>query len=1006
MIVINNTFLIISEKMAWFNFLKSEGYFDPDKNPEPIQVKEGFQIITWEVLGYLEKLSIQISEGKETELIDELLDVIKNVSEHPKDNYRTWYIFIKILTNIPNDRIPKEIFQFIPVWLSGNFDTMLQTSELCDKLLPKFLNGEPTQSDIEKAEIILDHIFQIEKVNTKGSNSHNKGNSYRSKLYLHFLDDKFEKRNLIPKIAKYCSSDFILNLGRTIKFLFLDHIGVINIFLENGENKYKTQIRFENENLSISLNLEDDEIKSHIFLDWEDKSNVELKQELTSFFNQQNILYEPSDEKNDMVTKLNSVLNENLNFYIDTADLDYQLYKGEKLLNTFYSIFKNLLNEKIKQDHEEGLSILKTICFEPKYRISLYKFISIDVISENWDTTKSLFFELIKDNDSYCLFSYQIYYSKIYKLLKKNGKSFTNEEIKIIESIIERGEQVKIKEQRKNEYWKLRWYAALKDIEPFKEKYLSLSELLGITHEYYDNEGKISWHSGSISPITVDDLLKKSNQEIADYIRTFNPKDSFDEPNIEGLSNVFKNAVLKEPEKFINEIDLYQEIPYTYSYYIIDAFSMVWKEQKKLDWEKVLQYCLVTLKNPKFYTGELNIENNYLHGEPNWVISSIACLLTEGLQNDEHAFDVKLLPVVKEIVQIIVGNLKRIEDIEKTNMDYPTYTVNSTAGKSLRALFDYSLHRARNFFKQEDKEKWETDIKSLFEETLQRGIIDAYILEGMYFEQFCFLDYDWITEQVKKYYTSEDREWLAFMRGFVFGNPPYNKELYTILYPHYEKAIDNNSILKTFNNEGLVKHLTAFYFWKYESLSSKKLLFRFLSQAPPEEVGDLIHFISQQKHYAKTLKQIEKQEFQDIIIELWEFLVNKYESSSIEKEQKNLVILTNWIVFAPELNETYKNLIIKSCQYVGKFHSLFTLLDNLVILKSIGNLKMNAKFIGEILLLLSSKTNMMYIDEELIKELVSFLFAHEQKQIAAELCNTMAVVHQQFFLREIYEANR
>ena len=116
------------------------------KIPNLFRVKGELQIPYWEVLEYLEKLSIQISQGKETELIDELLTVIENVSKHPKDNYRTWYTFIKILSSIPNEKIPVKILHFIPVWLSGKFDTMIQTSELCDKLLPKFLNDESNDS--------------------------------------------------------------------------------------------------------------------------------------------------------------------------------------------------------------------------------------------------------------------------------------------------------------------------------------------------------------------------------------------------------------------------------------------------------------------------------------------------------------------------------------------------------------------------------------------------------------------------------------------------------------------------------------------------------------------------------------------------------------------------------------------------------------------------------------------------------------------------------------------
>ena len=528
---------------------------------------------------------------------------------------------------------------------------------------------------------------------------------------------------------------------------------------------------------------------------------------------------------------------------------------------------------------------------------------------------------------------------------------------------------------------------------------------MNITSDHFESLGEIRVSSGYVSPLTIDDLLEKSNQEIVEYIKTFNPQRSFDEPSISGLSETFSGAVETEPEKFATEIELYQDMPYIYSCRMLRAFGEAWKKQKTFDWEKVLQYCLTTLKSPKFYSEELKIENDDWYVKSDWVVGSIANLLTDGLQNDKHAFDIKLLPLAKEIVQIIVNNLKRLDDFKETNMDYPTYSLNSTAGKSLRALFDYSLHRARNLFKREDKEKWETDIKSLFEETLQKGIIDGYILEGMYFEQFCFLDYDWITEQVKKHYTSEDREWLAFMGGYAFGRPPYNKELYTMFYPHYERAIDNNVKLKTNSNNGLVNHLTAFYFWKYETLASEKLLFKFINYASPSQVGELIHFIWRQENYPKSLSELGQQEFQQIIIDLWKFLTDKYENSDFEEEQKNLATLSNWIVFVPELNEVYTPLILKSCKHIEKTYSTHELLENLVQLKTKGNPNTTAKAIGEILLTLNFRDYMAGYDQDYIKDLVSFLFTNGQNQVAAEFCNTMAAVHQQFFLREIYEAN-
>lgn len=998
--------------MAWFNFLKSEGYFHPDKNPEPIQVKDGFQIPYWDALGYLEKLSVQISEGNEVDLVDELLSVIKNVSENPKDNYRTWYVFIKILSNIPNEKIPNEILHFIPVWLTGKFDTMLQTSEICDKLLPKFLNNEPTKADIEKAEIILHYLFQVEKTVVQDNVWDGERSSYRSRLYLHFLADKFEKRNITPKVVKYCSSDFILNLGRMLKFLLLDYPKGINSLLKDGDTEYEIKILIEKENLSISSKLKDSEAAkaTSTLSNWEDKREHELKKEFISVLKGQKINYTPTNENNDTFKRLYFALNTDLTSsfgFNSIRKLDDRYSKGEKVLSVFSLIFRDLLDEQAKQNPEKGLDILKTICFDGKYSIPFYKRIALYVICENWNTTKSLFFELIKNNDALNIFSYYKYQKELFDLLNRNQNLLTADEIKNIENIIEQGKQVENEEQREkeNEYWKLGWYSALKDIEPFKDKYLLLSKELKITSEHYENLGEIRVRSGSVSPISKDDLLEKSNQEIADYIKTFNPKRSFDEPSISGLSEIFGNAVETAPEKFANKIEVYQDIPYVYSYHLLNSFGAAWKKQKPFDWEKVLTYCLTTLKSPKFYTGELQIENDDWHAKPDWVVGSIANLITDGLQNNDHAFDIKLLPIAKEIVQIIVSNLKRADDLKETNMDYPTYSLNSTAGKSLRALFDYSLHRARNLFKREDKEKWETEVKSLFEETLQKGIIDGFILEGMYFEQFCFLDYDWIIQQVKNHYKSEDREWLAFMGGFAFGRPPYNKELYTIFYPHYERAINNNVELKSFSNNGLVGHLTAFYFWKFETLSSKKLLFKFVNNTSPNSVSDLIHFIWQQENYSLTLSELEQQEFQQIIIDLWKFLTDKYENSTVEEEQKNLATLSHWIVFAPELNETYTTLILKSCKHIDKTYSTHELIEHLVGLKTKGNPIATAKAIGEILSSLNFKDYMSSNDQDFIKDLVSFLFANGQKQVASDFCNTMAADHQQFFLREVYEAN-
>jgi hypothetical protein len=135
-----NYFFKKAKNLKWFFPLKGKGYFDPDKAPSQTEPDEKgyFTIPQWNVLPYLERISQQVNTPDNEKYIDELLDIIRKVTGVRKDNYRTWWFFVKILLNIPNEKIPLEIIELIPVWLDSDFDTNLQGSDIATKLLPKF----------------------------------------------------------------------------------------------------------------------------------------------------------------------------------------------------------------------------------------------------------------------------------------------------------------------------------------------------------------------------------------------------------------------------------------------------------------------------------------------------------------------------------------------------------------------------------------------------------------------------------------------------------------------------------------------------------------------------------------------------------------------------------------------------------------------------------------------------------------------------------------------------
>lgn len=995
------------DNASWFEILKRKKVFNPTNNPTPIQVEEGFQIPFWEPLIYLEKLSLQIKNGQSIELIDEIISIINNASQNPVDNYRTWYLFIKILTNLPKEKIPLQTLNFIPTWLKGNFDTMIQSSEICENLLPKFLSENPTAEDIQKAELILKYLFSIEKVEVVNENSFGlHSESYRSRVYMHYLSDVLIDKKLTTKIVAHCSDKIIVDLAENIKKLRFDFPKGINISLKIKEDEYSIKSEIENENLTVAVsekNNPEKTIGTKSIEKFENLTELQTRSAVISILKEFGIEYKESkDNEFNFQMLTNAVTNGSYySFSDDTiSKLNDRYHHGDKVVEVFSLIFRDLLNDKVKQNAEDGLTLLKSFAFDSKYRLPFFRRVVLFTIGENWEACKNLFWEILKGNDPMNIFSEHSFDKDLYELLNKNQMLFNKEEIETLQKIIDIGPQDEKEERDPNylDYWKLRWYSALRNISPFKGSYEKLSHSQNLTNEHYEKLGEVTVRSGSVSPFRVDELLQKSNEEIVKFIHSFKPKDRWEEPTIEGLSNSLSAAVQNEPQKFSDEIEFYKDIPYIYAYHIANGFREAWKNKKPFNWEKVLNFYKGYISNEKFTSGQFRLENDGWGATADWVTGSVGNLLTDGMQSDSNAFDLSLLPIAKSILVIIVPRLKPVEDFKQTNMDYPTYSLNSTAGKTLRTLLDYSLRRARNLKAEDNLPKWEEEIKDLLEETFKKGIIDGYILTGWYFQQFYFLDKDWITNKVKEYYKLEDKEWLAFLSGFAFGNPPFNKDIYQLFYPHYERAIKNDIQIKSFYDHGIIRHIVAFYFWGFEDLQTDGLLTMLFNRGNHTNILEVVNFVWRQEDYLKSLNGGEAKNFEEIIFNLWNYLAHKYDNATGEEEQKVLAGLSNLLVFVPELNDTYTNLVLKSSGITDKhFHSHY-LIENLIKLKDRGNPNESAKHVGVILNSIQFAPYFSSIDNKHIINLVEFLYENGQKQIADEFCNKMAKQGHEFLI--------
>jgi hypothetical protein len=182
--------------------LYDEGYFKGERNPEPQEVPEQkgcFVIPYWKVLGYLENVAKQNSKNPSNEVNGILLKIIESISTYRKpgtgeriDNYHTDVSVVRIIMNLPLDKITEQHIDFIGVSLESKWSSLVQT-EIGKTVLSKLINPKSKRLLLKLVEIIL----RYRKVEAKYSDR------YTPLIEKYWLKEALSKYK--PEIAKLCS---------------------------------------------------------------------------------------------------------------------------------------------------------------------------------------------------------------------------------------------------------------------------------------------------------------------------------------------------------------------------------------------------------------------------------------------------------------------------------------------------------------------------------------------------------------------------------------------------------------------------------------------------------------------------------------------------------------------------------------------------------------------------------------------------------------------------------
>lgn len=644
-------------------------------------------------------------------------------------------------------------------------------------------------------------------------------------------------------------------------------------------------------------------------------------------------------------------------------------------------------------EHSNPETIKENISILLNKKHSIFKRIAIHVINHRYKKLNDIFWQGWQESNP--LVNYQLK-PEIYELFKNNCAFFTKEQIKIIINWINT-EDYKEKTKEAKAYRKREWLETL--ISTNNPKVLEEYEKnKKINPEPIIYPGKVVWMDTQwvkdASPISSEELLKKSNEQIFQYLINFKEEKFLDKPTQEGLEDILRKSITENPSKYTEDLHPFFKLPFSYHRVILQGLNKAWRENKSFHWENGFNYTLaiIDLENDN-YRDFWEVE--YKKGRYNYrnsIITEIAHLIHEGTKNDDHAFDEMLLPIAERILLLLAGNVKSNLNIPD---DLHSRIINSVKYDIFSAMISYSLRYVRINPDLSKADRWKKEIKEDFTNRLGNETPEFYFTLGQYFLNLYYLNKEWVQKNINKIFHKEKK---LLYKSSIIGFFAYTDKVYLEIYNLLK---GNNILLDALNykfserhiNEKVIQHICIGYIEDWEKLKDpNSLISKILEDKKEYQIAEVVRFI---KMFRKNLTEKVKQKIKP----LWERIFNIISKNEEKSEFQNIAVeLIDWLNLADKIDEDIFNWLKLSVKYIDQYK------PGWIYRKFYKHIDKNPEKIGKLILgMLKYKVPAPY-DTEYITKVVESLYSKNQKEIANKICNIYGK-NGYYFLKETFKSH-
>ena len=625
----------------------------------------------------------------------------------------------------------------------------------------------------------------------------------------------------------------------------------------------------------------------------------------------------------------------------------------------------------------------------------IFNRIAIYIINKNYQKLNDIFWGINRN-----FINEEELKHELYELVKNNCRLFTDEQVEKMINWIEKASY--ISSDVKHEYFKdnqedIKKYIALKKKEwltalletkneKVLEKYNKYNDInpKEITHPGYDYWFE-DWQ-GDKSPISQEKLLEKTNKEIANYLINFKEEGEWGMFSIGGLSYMFRESVFEQPERFVDDLNPFLEIPQIYQSDILSGINKGCRENKIFDWEKVFVFIEQTISVDYFWKAQ---HQKRKHNYREWVISEILELIKEVTKDDKNVNNLKFLPKIEKILLKLAS---KIEPKKYSAENIVNKAINSNLGKLLSAMVFYSFRYAKKN-KSENTERWPKKIKIYFDKMLNRKDnphIELGAVVGKYLPSIYYLDKEWITINFNNIFNKEIQQlWEVAFSSYLFYSATIYKEFYILFKQdnHLLKGIITN-FEEEFSEKHFVQHICLAYLEGWEKLEdSNSTICKLIENKKIAHLEEVISFMGSKKSNL----------FIEKIKPLWRKMISVLENEINDpKYQKVIAKLINWLDLVDEMDNDIFNWIILSVKYIYLKPNIYSFLESLLV-----HSEKTPQKIGMILIEMADKVVLYPRDEEVIKKIVQKIYEKDQKDSANKVAYTYGE-NRYYFLQDLH----